>query len=259
MHEILYKQALEEGLDRICRFLGFVIIPVVAGSVTRIWATGWLSLYALHLILPAIVITLSYYRKSISFNIKANSLLGLSYVVVVASMVQFSFASFATGYLFLMVLMARIFLGSVGAWLYFALCLATLCVFGYLTLGGAIVPPVDTSRYQTLTIAWVNILVSFVLVMAMIVMAASNVSEVLLEKSWQLEADNLKVAAAIDEIRKLRATIPICGKCNQVRDDDGFWQGVEEYLGTHKNMDLTHSVCNDCIGQLYPEVIVINP
>lgn len=54
----------------------------------------------------------------------------------------------------------------------------------------------------------------------------------------------LQQAAA--EIKTLRGLIPICAWCRQIRDDDGFWQQLEVYLGRHTEATFTHSICPHC-------------
>ena len=253
MQDSLYRQSLEDVLNRVCLFLGYIIIPTSIGSVYRFVTTGWLPAYTLHLLLPAVIISLSYFRRAIPFTVKAVALLLLGYIMVVVSFIQFSLASFVIGYLFLMVLMARIFLGATAAWLGFGISMVTILVSAYLTIEGIIEPKIDTTSFHYQWSAWVNIFVSFVLVMAMIVMVASSIGDILIGKSLELADKNAKLLEAIWEIRKLRATIPICSRCNQVRDDEGFWRNVEEFLRSNKNMTLTHSFCQSCTNKLYPD------
>jgi hypothetical protein len=39
-----------------------------------------------------------------------------------------------------------------------------------------------------------------------------------------------------------------------MRDDQGYWTRLEEYLSEHSEASLTHGVCPDCARQLYPEL-----
>jgi hypothetical protein len=54
----------------------------------------------------------------------------------------------------------------------------------------------------------------------------------------------LERAAA--EIRTLRGFIPICAWCHKVRDDTGFWQGIELYLHSRTEATFSHSICPAC-------------
>jgi preprotein translocase subunit YajC len=58
---------------------------------------------------------------------------------------------------------------------------------------------------------------------------------------------------ALDEVKTLSGILPICSSCKKIRDDDGYWQQIEEYIRSHSNADFTHGICNDCVEKLYPE------
>lgn len=63
---------------------------------------------------------------------------------------------------------------------------------------------------------------------------------------------NVELTRQIDEIRQLRGMIPICVHCKSVRDDEGFWQTIEYYLGEHSGAEFSHSLCPGCRDELYP-------
>jgi len=39
----------------------------------------------------------------------------------------------------------------------------------------------------------------------------------------------------------------------KIRDDDGYWQQIEEYIRDHSEADFTHGICSDCVQDLYPK------
>lgn len=51
---------------------------------------------------------------------------------------------------------------------------------------------------------------------------------------------------ALAEIKTLQGLIPICAWCQKVRDDAGFWQGIEAYVHTHTDATFSHSICPEC-------------
>ena len=57
----------------------------------------------------------------------------------------------------------------------------------------------------------------------------------------------------LDEIKTLKGLLPICAKCKKVRDDEGYWQTVEKYISFRTEAKFTHSICPDCLQDLYPE------
>lgn len=54
-----------------------------------------------------------------------------------------------------------------------------------------------------------------------------------------------------DEIKTLKGLIPICASCKQIRDDQGFWFQVEEYVAKNTEAAFTHSICPCCMESLY--------
>jgi len=59
---------------------------------------------------------------------------------------------------------------------------------------------------------------------------------------------------ALLEIKTLRGFIPICSHCHQIRDDQGYWQQLEAYIGDHTDVVFSHSICPDCVTEHYPDV-----
>jgi hypothetical protein len=48
------------------------------------------------------------------------------------------------------------------------------------------------------------------------------------------------------------ALIPVCGWCGKVRDEAGSWIPAEQNLPNLTGRILTHGVCPDCAGKLFP-------
>ena len=57
----------------------------------------------------------------------------------------------------------------------------------------------------------------------------------------------------ISEISTLRSIIPICMKCKKIRDDQQYWQSVDDYFHEHAGVDFTHGLCPECIYEVYPD------
>ncbi|HYB93731.1 MAG TPA: response regulator transcription factor [Vicinamibacterales bacterium] len=67
-------------------------------------------------------------------------------------------------------------------------------------------------------------------------------------------SNNLQeLADALDQVRTLRGILPICAKCKNIRDDQGYWSNVETYLKAHTKAEFSHAVCPDCMDKLYPQ------
>ena len=59
---------------------------------------------------------------------------------------------------------------------------------------------------------------------------------------------------ALFEVKTLSGLIPICASCKDIRDDQGYWKRVEEYIGEHSDAKFSHSVCPSCAKRLYPDL-----
>lgn len=77
--------------------------------------------------------------------------------------------------------------------------------------------------------------------------------------SLLLRTKELKDALA--EIKTLSGMLPICANCKNIRDDKGYWSQIESYFSEHSDIQFTHSLCHDCVKELYPDLAerVINP
>ncbi|CAK8711705.1 Response regulator receiver domain-containing protein [Candidatus Electrothrix aarhusensis] len=51
---------------------------------------------------------------------------------------------------------------------------------------------------------------------------------------------------ALEEIKTLTGILPICSYCKQIRNDEGYWQQVEEYISEHSQAMFSHGVCPAC-------------
>jgi hypothetical protein len=62
---------------------------------------------------------------------------------------------------------------------------------------------------------------------------------------------SLKEAAR--EVQTLSGLLPICANCKKVRDDRGYWQQIEEYIGQHSKAIFTHGLCQTCADKFLQE------
>ena len=56
---------------------------------------------------------------------------------------------------------------------------------------------------------------------------------------------------ALDEVKTLQGILPICSHCKQIRDDKGYWNKIETYIGEHSKAEFSHGMCPDCSDKLY--------
>ncbi|MCP4219896.1 MAG: response regulator [bacterium] len=76
-----------------------------------------------------------------------------------------------------------------------------------------------------------------------------------LKKSRDREKKLVKgLKDALSKVKLLSGLLPMCSNCKKIRDDGGYWQQVEEYIGRHSEAHFSHSLCPDCVRSLYPEI-----
>ena len=73
------------------------------------------------------------------------------------------------------------------------------------------------------------------------------------QKQRELELKNCELQAAIDQIKTLQGVLPICSFCKQIRNDQGAWQRLEEYIQHHSEAEFSHGICPKCAEEHYPD------
>jgi hypothetical protein len=61
---------------------------------------------------------------------------------------------------------------------------------------------------------------------------------------------------ALSEIKTLRGFLPICGHCKKIRNDEGYWFQLEQYIQDHSDAKFSHGICPECIRTHYPGLSV---
>ena len=55
------------------------------------------------------------------------------------------------------------------------------------------------------------------------------------------------------QIKILSGLLPICTSCKKIRNNEGEWEEIEEYVHAHTEADFSHGMCPSCTKKLYPE------
>lgn len=74
--------------------------------------------------------------------------------------------------------------------------------------------------------------------------------------SAERERDRLieDLKAALEKVKLLSGLLPICCHCKKIRNDEGYWTQVEEYVQAHSEATFSHSICRDCAKVHYPNL-----
>ncbi len=59
---------------------------------------------------------------------------------------------------------------------------------------------------------------------------------------------------ALDHVKTLEGLLPICMHCKKIRDDQGSWDQIEEYIAQRSNVNFSHGICPECLEKHYPRI-----
>lgn len=67
------------------------------------------------------------------------------------------------------------------------------------------------------------------------------------------ERERTAIAAKLEETlaKVISGFIPICASCLRIRDANGDWNRMEDYIERRTGAEFTHSVCPECAERLY--------
>lgn len=73
-----------------------------------------------------------------------------------------------------------------------------------------------------------------------------HAEEQLRRYSAELEKNNRELQEALAKVKQLTGMLPICATCKKIRDDEGYWSGVETYVSEHTDAVFSHGLCPEC-------------
>jgi PAS domain S-box-containing protein len=73
-------------------------------------------------------------------------------------------------------------------------------------------------------------------------------------KLAELDREHLvdELRRTLEKVHHLTGLLPICSGCKKIRDDEGYWHQVEQYISVHSDASFTHSLCPDCVHHFFP-------
>lgn len=63
----------------------------------------------------------------------------------------------------------------------------------------------------------------------------------------------IRIIELLSHVKQLQDLIPLCMYCHNVRTDKKTWQRIEAYLADHAHAMVSHSICEKCMVQHFPE------
>lgn len=80
-----------------------------------------------------------------------------------------------------------------------------------------------------------------------------GVRVVQLQRSLATHVRELQMA--LSSVKQLQGLLPICMYCKSIRNDDNYWQRVENYISEHSDAKFSHSICPSCYEKIVkPEI-----
>lgn len=79
-------------------------------------------------------------------------------------------------------------------------------------------------------------------------------NRVLVEQKELLEKRTAELEEAVATVKVLGGIIPICAWCKKIRNDSGYWEGLEKYLNEHSEADFSHGICPECLEKVAREM-----
>jgi len=67
-----------------------------------------------------------------------------------------------------------------------------------------------------------------------------------------------KLQKTLEQVQSLSEMVPICARCKRIRNDDGYWGQVENYITEHFDAAFTHGFCPACFVAALEEIRNVN-
>lgn len=74
--------------------------------------------------------------------------------------------------------------------------------------------------------------------------------ELLLEKEFSIRERE----KALDETKILKGILPICSYCYNIRNEEGIWVKIVDYIHENSEADFSHGICPYCLKEHYPDL-----
>jgi sigma-B regulation protein RsbU (phosphoserine phosphatase) len=86
-------------------------------------------------------------------------------------------------------------------------------------------------------------------------LARVKAGERIIQLEKTLRQKNKELADALGQVKNLKGLLPICMFCKKIRNDENYWQQIEDYVARHSEADFSHGICPECLEKQYPEYV----
>ena len=69
-----------------------------------------------------------------------------------------------------------------------------------------------------------------------------------------LEASNREFKRTLESLRLSEGLVPICSWCKSIRNEEGDWESVEDYISRASASEFTHGICPECSHKIRRQI-----
>jgi len=113
---------------------------------------------------------------------------------------------------------------------------------------------VATAFAGIILVTWVNEIYDLPYLMGLSDPSPVNYYEAAIETFWALFVLFLVLVstrALLKQIRYLEGFLPVCSFCKKIRNDEGQWIELEQFMHEQTRVQMTHSLCPPCAMEHY--------
>ena len=225
-------------------------------TIIRSMLIGWSIRDFMNTILLIAITVIYKFRKKIKTCYKAAFLIFTNLSIAVAG--TLTLGMFAGGVFFFQMaaFILSLFYSKKTVWAMVTVMIFYLSALGYSFTTGLINLRYNADSMLRNTMVWIV----FISCLASYFIFASQILISYLQEIRKLVTEIARqrdeLSTAVDKINQLNRLLPICSSCKKIRDDEGYWNQVEEYIENHSGATFTHGLCPECLEKLYPETFI---
>ena len=81
----------------------------------------------------------------------------------------------------------------------------------------------------------------------------SRINNELVNLQRELAKKNSELERSLAKVKLLSGILPICMHCKKIRNDQGYWAKLEQFIEEHSEAEFSHGLCSSCLEKYYPE------
>jgi len=237
------------------------IIPMSYEFVTA----GQLEISVRNVVLTFyILLVICTFAPRLPFTFRSVVLLLMFYQGSIVTLLDFGMGSASRLFALIFVTFAGLLFGGRVAFAALAMYVASVGIVAWLILSEHIFVYEAYREINALASTWRAYLINFVVTAVLMMVPVSylireqrgsmkTLETKVNERTAELAHRNADLESALGKVNQLSGLLPLCAACKRVRNDDGYWQQVDSYIGEHSEAEISHGICPECVNDLYPD------